>query len=120
MRRGPFNYGLRETAKRVSSRRLILDEKPWKFTPYVISAAPTEPGMFALWHDEEIIFIGFAGNLREALTLHNNGSLDKATRAATHYRWEACEQPCDAFKALMQAYYGRHGRYPRLNPPPST
>ena len=99
---------------------LILDEKPWRFTPSVIEVAPEEPGVFVLWRDAEVLFIGFAGNLRHALLQHSNGSLDRHTRAATHYRWEAHQDAGGAFRQVMLAYHALHGRYPRINPSPVT
>ncbi|HET7197158.1 MAG TPA: hypothetical protein VFI86_00705, partial [Burkholderiales bacterium] len=71
---------LRQSANRGSSGS--VPELRYSFTRTVVQGAPLEPGVFALWEGDELVYYGRALRLREAL-------LECLGRhAATHYSWE--------------------------------
>ena len=83
----------------------------------MISGAPPDPGVFALWEREELICYGRAlgsvtiqSRLREHLE-----SADSCTARATHYGWEIAANPRAREAELLREYRSSHGRLPRCN-----
>lgn len=89
------------------------------FTSRLISGAPEEPGVFALWQEGDIIFIGHAQGrgqtIRSALVDHFTGNLAPCTRRATHYSWEISRRPAAREAELLEAYRSANARLPRCN-----
>ncbi|MGH8740256.1 MAG: hypothetical protein ACREUN_05055 [Burkholderiales bacterium] len=89
----------------------------YKFNRIVIAGAPHEPGVYTLWHSEEVIYYGRAagkdgGNatIRSRLLEH----LDNAV-GATHYSWEISREPAARESELLEEFRQSFGRLPRLN-----
>lgn len=81
------------------------------------AGAPEEPGVYALWKNDELIFLGRASQgatLRERLTEHLGGSFP-CTQGATHYTWELCLNPAAREAEVLREYQARFGRLPRCN-----
>lgn len=89
----------------------------WSFTPTLVGYAPDEPGVYSIWRDDEIIYIGHAKRglgLRKALTEHLEGRLE-CTRGATHYSWEITYIPEQRERKVLGDYYEARGSFPRCN-----
>ena len=90
----------------------------YAFTATMIAGAPPDPGVFALWENEELIYYGRAlGNgatiqsrLREHLETSVHG-----TAGATHYGWEIAANPRVREVELLREFERSHGRLPRCN-----
>jgi hypothetical protein len=85
----------------------------YKFNRIVIAGAPSEPGVYALWQREELIYYGRAlgaVTIRSRLMEHYANKLD-----ATHYSWEISRQPVARESELLREYRVTFGRLPRLN-----
>jgi hypothetical protein len=85
----------------------------YKFSRIVIAGAPEEPGVYALWQGEELIYYGRAfdgATIRSRLLEHYHGKLE-----ATHYSWEMSREPIAREGQLLREYRETFGRLPRLN-----
>ena len=90
----------------------------YAFNAVMISGAPPDPGVFALWEADELIYYGRAlGNgatiqsrLREHFETGAHG-----TAGATHYGWEIAANPRVREAELLREFEKMHGRLPRCN-----
>jgi len=84
----------------------------YKFTRTVLQGAPEEPGVYALWDGDELVYYGRAidgGTIRAQLLVH----LERTH--ATHYSWEVCPDPATREAELLRDYRRLYGRAPRDN-----
>jgi hypothetical protein len=81
----------------------------YKFTRIVLQGAPDEPGVYALWDGDEVVYYGRGTAIRSSLLDH----LERT--AATHYSWEVCGDPATREAELLRAYERMNGRPPRNN-----
>ena len=69
-----------------------IEMKRFPFTRPVLDYAPDEiGGVYVLWDDDEVIYIGRTGgsrNIRSCLLEHLEGTRGSCTVKATHYSWE--------------------------------
>ena len=90
----------------------------YAFSALMVAGAPPDPGVFALWEEDELICYGRAlGNgttiqsrLRELLMTGAG-----CTARATHYSWEITLNPRVREAELLREYEKTHGRLPRCN-----
>lgn len=89
------------------------------FTSRLIAGAPDEPGVFVLWQDREIIFIGHTQGrgetIRSALVEHFAGNASPSTRRATHYSWMITRSPAALEAQLLEEYNKANSRLPWCN-----
>ncbi|HEY5897559.1 MAG TPA: hypothetical protein VIV54_08355 [Burkholderiales bacterium] len=90
----------------------VPESRRYKFTRIVLQGAPEEPGVYALWDGEELVYYG-RGTVRSSLLTH----LER-TRA-THYSWEVCSDPAAREAELLREYQRAFGRPPRENAKPN-
>jgi len=86
----------------------------YAFTATMVSGAPPDPGVFALWEGEELIYYGRAHNIQSQLQAHH-ARADACTARATHYGWEISGNPPMREAGLLREYQHAHGRLPRCN-----
>ncbi len=68
----------------------------WPLLDYTVEAAPTDAGVYGLWKDGELIYIGASGpdgSIRESLLAHRLGRHGEPSRSADHYSWEVANDP---------------------------
>ena len=90
----------------------------YALTQIMVSGAPNDPGVFALWENEELIYYGHArgesvtiqSSLKEHLTRGNG-----CTARATHYGWEISANPPLREAELLREFERTHKRLPRCN-----
>jgi excinuclease UvrABC nuclease subunit len=90
----------------------------YRFTEVIIAGAPDNAGIYALWQDDELIYVGramAAGTIRERLAEHFHRRLCPCTEKATHYSWELSLRPAAREAELLQEYEAKHGKLPRCN-----
>ena len=81
-----------------------------------LNAVPKQAGVYALYEEEELIYIGKAeSGIRTRLQRHVSGEEGQCTQAATHYWREACSNPEVRETELLNSYLTKHGRLPRCN-----
>ncbi|MFQ5756072.1 MAG: hypothetical protein ACE5H7_08245 [Acidiferrobacterales bacterium] len=87
-----------------------------------IDKAPDEPGVYALYQGDRLIYIGRAEGglstttIRARLKDHCKGHHGPYTEQATHYRCEVTPNPVVRQHELLQEYEQLHGRPPKCNP----
>ena len=82
----------------------------YRFVRIALQGAPGEPGVYALWDNDELIYYGRAASLRKQLLEH----LERGTQA-THYSWELSADPARREAELLREFERMFGRLPRDN-----
>ncbi len=89
------------------------------FTEKNIDDAPDDHGVYALYHDEELIYIGRAAGkdvtIRSRLRDHLSGREGKGTQQATSYAREITSAPAPREEELLNEYRQQHHKLPRYN-----
>jgi hypothetical protein len=84
----------------------------------MVAGAPSDPGVYALWENDELIYYGHARGesitIQSCLKQHLDGS-NVCTRSATHYGWEISANPPLREAQLLKEYERQHKRLPRCN-----
>jgi len=95
-----------------------INGKRYPFVQYAVAGAPPDPGVFALWEGDELIYIGTAqggaATLHAALTEHLQG-LWPCTRSSTHYSWELARNVKMLEQRVLHEFRGSFQRLPRCN-----
>ena len=95
---------------------MAILEKKWPFAASIVAHAPDETGLYALWQDNEIIYLGRAlGGIKTALTRHLDGRGGACTRTATHYSWEISLWPSLRESEVLLEFMAANKRRPRCN-----
>jgi hypothetical protein len=95
-----------------------IAKQKYKLTRVLVEAAPDEPGVYALWEDDELVFLGHASRLvtiRACLRLQLARSLCPCAEKATHYSWALSLRPAERELELLQEFQAQFGRLPRCN-----
>jgi len=85
----------------------------WLVIAALVSMAPDTPGVFELWEDDELVFVGATDNctLRSELVRE----LLENDRQATHFCWEITYHPAARERELLAEFERLHHRSPRFN-----
>src|SRR6185503_8907165 len=90
----------------------------YAFNATMVSGAPNDPGVFALWDNDEIIYYGHARGesptIQSCLQRHLKGA-DGCTSRATHYGLELSPNPPWREALLLAEFEREHKRLPRCN-----
>src|SRR5687767_10123882 len=92
-------------------------EEPVAFTGSSVSSAPTSSGVYFLYRDARLIYIGIAVHgtgIRQELEKHLGGGYGDRTRAATAFRFEQTRDPVVASREYLLAYMAQHRGRPPL------
>ena len=93
--------------------------KQFPFSGALIAAAPEEPGVYLLWQDGAVIYIGRAQGLgttiRSRLIDHFSGREGACTRQTTHYSWELVRDPAVREAQLLEEHRAKFRQAPRCN-----
>ena len=91
----------------------------YPFVIWAISGAPDDPGVYALWRDDELIYYGSAhgegASIRSRLLDHLSGQSNGCAARATHYSWELCRDPVRRERELLLEHEAQAKRPPRCN-----
>jgi hypothetical protein len=88
----------------------------YPFVTWAISGAPKDPGVYALWCDDEVIYYGSAHG--DGATIHSRLQehfSDVCTARATHYSWELCRDPARRARELVLEHDTEVKRPPQCN-----
>lgn len=90
----------------------------YAFTKTMVAGAPADPGVYALWEGEELIYYGHARGqgetIQSSLERHRDGA-NGCTSGATHYGWEISANPPAREAELLREFERTHKRLPRCN-----
>jgi hypothetical protein len=85
----------------------------------MVEGAPADPGVYALWESDELIYYGRASgtviSIQLALLEHLAGRANPCTQRASHYGWEICLDPVAREAELLAEYKSTFKRLPRCN-----
>jgi len=92
----------------------LIDERAcaWPFVDASIDASPTAPGVYFLYRDGRLIYIGLAVNgsgIREELANHRRGAYGERTRAATAFIYELARDPRTLHARYLSVHRARYG-----------
>ena len=83
----------------------------------MVAGAPNDPGVYALWENDELIYYGHArgesATIQSCLQQHLRG--ETGCTGATHYGWEISANPPAREAELLREYQRAHKRLPRCN-----
>jgi hypothetical protein len=90
----------------------------YALTSTMISGAPADPGVYALWENDELIYYGHARGasvtIQSSLMEHAAGG-NPCTARATHYAWEISTSAAAREADLLREFERAHRRLPRCN-----
>ena len=86
----------------------------YAFNRTMVSGAPPDAGVLALWEDEELIYYGRAHDIQACLWQHLERA-HECTARATHYGWEIASNPPMREAELLGEFRRANGRLPRCN-----
>src|SRR4030095_3819771 len=94
----------------------------WKLDSDSIRGTPKTQGVFGLWDEGQIVYIGatepsfsLPDALRELLTQKRRGIIH-----ATHFTWEITITPRSWAGELLRLHFNKYGALPLYNQPAST
>lgn len=92
---------------------MAIRSPKWLVLAALVLAAPDTPGVYELWDDDELLYVGatHGGTLREELA----HELYELRRDATHFSWEISFSPALREQELLDEYQAEHHRPPKLN-----
>jgi hypothetical protein len=100
--------------------RVLIDEaaSAWPFTEAAIELSPAAPGVYLLYRDGRLIYIGVAINgsaIRQALESHRRGA-GIGTSDATAFTCEPAADPLALHRHYLKLHRERYGgRLPAAN-----
>ena len=101
---------------------MFITSLKWKFDSDAIRGTPRTQGVFGLWDDASVVYIGATERnvflpdaLRELLALKRRGVIH-----ATHFTWEITITPRSWAGELLRLHFNRYGCLPLYNQPTSA
>jgi len=94
---------------------MAISEPRYRFHQAMVSGAPESAGLYALWHETEMIFLGRAECIKEALLER----LNQLSAIATHYSWHVTLRAAGEEVDLLDELRRRGQPLPLLNRQPA-
>ena len=96
---------------------MFVTSLKWKFDAESIRGTPRTQGVFGLWDEDRIVYIGTTARsiflpdvLGELLGLKRRGIIQ-----ATHFTWEMTITPRSWAGELLRLHFNQHGALPLYN-----
>ena len=93
---------------------MAIGDRLYRFDAAILQGAPANAGIYALWQDGEMIYLGHSGSIKASLLVHLERRTP-CTSGTTYYSWELSLRPATREVELLELYKKRHGRLPRCN-----
>ena len=112
---------IRSRADEAPGLRAYLSEtfSAWPFTDAAVEVSPTSPGVYLLYRDGRLIYIGLAVNgagIRQELQSHRRGAYGSRTQAASAFLYGLSADPTALYRRYLRAHRERYGgRLPPCN-----
>jgi hypothetical protein len=91
----------------------------WPFTDAAVEVSPTSPGVYLLYRNGRLIYIGLAVNgsgIRQELESHRRGAYGSRTQAASAFLYELSADPLALYRRYLREHRERYGgRLPPCN-----
>ena len=85
----------------------------WLIIATLVTMAPDTPGVFELWEDDELVFVGSSRN--STLRIQLVHELLESGSDATHFSWEITFHPAARERELLAEFEQVHHHPPRFN-----
>ncbi len=94
--------------------RPVIDEVAcaWPFTDAAIEISPTAPGVYRLYRNGRLIYIGLAvsgAGIRRELESHRQGAHGSCTQGATAFLYEIATDPIATHRRYLEMHRARYG-----------
>ena len=90
----------------------------WPFLGYSVEAAPLDRGVYGLWQDGQLIYIGCTGgpehSIRSRLMEHLN-KREAGGSVPDHYSWEVADDPEGRKAEVLERFKAMYWKLPKLN-----
>lgn len=99
----------------------VIDEvaSAWPFTEAAIDLSPAAPGVYLLYRNGRLLYIGLAvhgSSIRDELASHRRGAHGARTREATAFIYQLVRDPRALHRRYLAAHRERYGgRLPPAN-----
>jgi hypothetical protein len=87
----------------------------YALTQTMVAGAPDDPGVYALWEHDEVIYYGHARGSGATIQSCLQQHLASGKCSATHYGWEISANPPARELELLREFEKAHRRLPRCN-----
>jgi len=89
----------------------------YSFLKSVVVGAPEDPGVYALWQGDELVFFGFAQRKESTIRLRllEHFLQRREPYEVTHYSWEICRDVLKRLAELIAEHEANFKRLPRYN-----
>lgn len=96
---------------------MFVTSLKWKLDADAIRATPRTQGVFGLWDEDELVYIGSTERdvslpevVEKLLEMQRQGLI-----RASHFTWEITITPRSWSGELLRTYFNKHGSLPRYN-----
>jgi hypothetical protein len=90
---------------------MAIRSPKWLALAALVAAAPDTPGVFVLWDDDELLYVGAT---RDSLRKELVHELLEHESRATHFSWEITFDPAARERELLAEHTLEYHRPPRL------
>lgn len=88
----------------------------YDFNAGMVAGAPDDPGVYVLYRNGQIIYIGKADvSIKTRLQCHLNGAEGPCTQKATHYAWEITYDAGEVERRYLAQYKAQFRKLPECN-----
>jgi hypothetical protein len=92
----------------------VIDEvaSAWPFTDAAVDLSPAAPGVYFLYENGQLLYIGLAINgssIRQELAVHRAGTYGECTRRASAFTYELARDPRALHRRYLAAHRARYG-----------
>jgi hypothetical protein len=92
--------------------------KKWLFVAALVFISPETPGVFELWDDEELIYVGSTRRPQESIRnclIRHLSEEGASEHPPTHFSWEVSYHASDRRHELLAQFEALNKRAPRFN-----
>jgi hypothetical protein len=95
---------------------MAIDDRKFKrLTIENVNRAPRKRGVYALYAESELVFLGLAAGQSETIRSRLRQHLTTPTEGVTRYKREPSRVPESRLKELLAEHRARHGNLPSHN-----
>jgi hypothetical protein len=93
----------------------IKSQKYKRLTAKNVNRAPRAQGVYALYVDKTLVFLGAAAGPRETIRAQLRDHLGRGAAVPLRYKREITKAPEERLKALLAEHLAAHGKPPAQN-----
>jgi hypothetical protein len=94
---------------------MAMRSPKWFVLAALVALTPDTPGVFELWDDDEVVYVGATRTKDATLRTELARELMQHASAATHFSWEISYHAESREQELLAEFELEHHRRPRFN-----